>query len=239
MASGSLIWLFGKRKLLLGLLNHQPGSHRIHWKDEVWPFQWRIAVSWFCGYFLFWIFNPVLFAFRGAVEAGQMGMSLSLANALQAIAVSWVSTKCAPFGSLVAQCQYERLDREFFQALKQSVAVSFAGALLAYLGCVYLNMHHFRLAHRLLDPLSLGVLLLYMVINVVITAQAYYLRAHKQEVLFVNSLVGAVLVSACTFLVAKRYGAEGVVFGTCLLNLGGLMWSTYKFRKYRRLWHAA
>jgi O-antigen/teichoic acid export membrane protein len=239
MASGSLIWLFGKRKLLLGLLNHQAGSHRIHWKDEVWPFQWRIAVSWFCGYFLFWIFNPVLFAFRGAVEAGQMGMSLSLANALQAIAVSWVSTKCAPFGSLVAQCQYERLDREFFQALKQSVAVSFAGALLAYLGCVYLNMQHFPLAHRLLDPLSLGVLLLYMVINVVITAQAYYLRAHKQEVLFMNSLVGAVLVSACTFLVAKPYGAKGVVYGTCLLNLGGLMWSTYKFRKYRRLWHAA
>src|SRR5436305_163479 len=90
MASASLIWLFRKRKLLFGLLAHSTGENRIRWNEEVWPFQWRIAVSWFCGYFIFWLFNPVLFAFRGPVEAGQMGMSLSLANAIQAISVSWV-----------------------------------------------------------------------------------------------------------------------------------------------------
>jgi hypothetical protein len=239
MASASLIWLFGKRTLLLGLLRHHPGNHRIRWKDEVWPFQWRIAVSWFCGYFLFWIFNPVLFAFRGPVEAGQMGMSLSLANAIQAVAVSWVSTKSAPFGSLVAKRNFGRLDQMFFQALRQSVGVSFCGALFAWLACLYLNMQHFRFANRLLDPLSLGVLLLYVVINVVVAAQAYYLRAHKQEVLFINSLVGAGMMATCTLLVAGPYGAKGVVVSTCLLNVGGLVWSTYKFRKYRRIWHAA
>ena len=127
MASASLVWLTGKRKLLLGLLRHHAGTHRIRWNQEVWPFQWRIAVSWLCGYFLFWIFNPVLFAFRGPVEAGKMGMSLSLANAIQAIAVSWVSTKSAPFGTLIARKEYRRLDQTFFQALRQSFAVSLAG----------------------------------------------------------------------------------------------------------------
>ena len=91
------------------------GTHRIRWNQEVWPFQWRIAVSWLSGYFLFWIFNPVLFAFRGPVEAGKMGMSLSLANAIQAIAVSWVSTKSAPFGTLIARKEYRRLDETFFR----------------------------------------------------------------------------------------------------------------------------
>ena len=51
----SLIWLLGKRKLLLGLLQYPAGANRIQWKSEVWPFQWRIAVSWFCGYFIFWL----------------------------------------------------------------------------------------------------------------------------------------------------------------------------------------
>ena len=134
MASASLVWLTGKRKLLVGLLRHPAGTHRIRWNEEVWPFQWRIAVSWFCGYFLFWIFNPVLFAFRGPVEAGKMGMSLSLANAIQAIAVSWVSTKSAPFGTLIARKEYRQLDQTFFQALKQSFVVSLAGALTAWLG---------------------------------------------------------------------------------------------------------
>jgi O-antigen/teichoic acid export membrane protein len=237
MAATSLVWLTGKRKLLLGLLRHHTGTHRIRWNQEVWPFQWRIAVSWFCGYFLFWIFNPVLFAFRGPVAAGQMGMSLSLANAIQAVAVSWVSTKSAPFGIQIARKEYRRLDQTFFRALRQSCAVSLAGALMAWLGCIYLNFQHLRFAQRLLDPLSLGILLLYMIVNVIIFAEACYLRAHKQEVLFVNSLVGAVSVTVCTFIFGRYYGATGMVVSCCLLNLGGLAWATYKFRKYRRLWH--
>jgi len=237
MAAASLVWLTGKRKLLLGLLRHRVGTHRIRWNQEVWPFQWRIAVSWLSGYFLFWIFNPVLFAFRGPVEAGKMGMSISLANAIQAIAVSWVSTKSAPFGTLIARKEYRRLDETFFQALRQSFAVSLAGALIAWLGCIYLNSRHFSFAQRLLDPFSLGILLLYMIVNVIISSEAYYLRAHKQEVFFVNSLVGAVAVTVCTFIFGRRYGATGIVVSTCLLNWVGVVWATYKFRKYRRIWH--
>jgi len=237
MASASLIWLMRKRKLLLGLLKYNAGIHKIRWHQEVWPFQWRMAVSWLSGYFLFWIFNPVLFAFRGPVEAGKMGMSLSLANAIQAIAVSWVSTKSAPFGTLIARKEYQRLDKTFFQALRQSFAVSLAGALVAWLGCIYLNLQHFSFAQRLLSPLPLGILLGYMMATVVIAAEAYYLRAHKQEVFFVNSLVGAAAVTICTFIFGRRYGATGIVISTCLLNWAGLLWATYKFRKYRRLWH--
>jgi hypothetical protein len=237
MASTSLVWLTGKRKLLLGLLRHHVGAHRILWSQEVWPFQWRIAVSWLSGYFLFWIFNPILFAFRGPVEAGRMGMSLSLVNAIQAIAMSWVSTKSAPFGTLIARKEYRQLDQTFFQALRQSFAVSLTGALAAWLGCIYLNLRHFSFAQRLLDPFSLGVLLLYMIVNVIISSEAYYLRAHKQEVFFVNSLVGAVTVAPCALIFGRLYGAMGIVVSTCLLNWVGLVWATYKFRKYRMLWH--
>src|SRR3984957_2733009 len=133
MASTAFVWLARKNKLLLGLLRYPTGSDRIQWTKEVWPFQWRIAVSWFCGYFIFWLFNPVLFAYRGPVAAGQMGMSLSLINAIQNIAISWVSTKSAPFGTLIARKEYGQLDQTFFQALRQAFAVSLAGALTAWL----------------------------------------------------------------------------------------------------------
>ena len=61
----------------------------------------QMASSWLCGYFIYQLFNPVLFAYKGAVVAGQMGMSLSLANALRSVAVSWINTKAAPFGALI------------------------------------------------------------------------------------------------------------------------------------------
>jgi len=237
MALASLVWLAGKRKLLFGLLRHHAGPNRISWGAEVWPFQWRIAVSWFCGYFIFWLFNPVLFAFRGPVEAGQMGMSLSLANAIQAIAVSWVSTKSAPFGTLIARKEFGRLDHAFFQAIRQAVGVAIAGALTAWLGVTYLNLHHIRFAQRLLDPMSIAMLMITMITNVAIFAQAYYLRAHKQEVLLLNSVVGALAVTAFTLIFGRLYGARGIVASCCIGSVPGLMWSTFLFQKYRRLWH--
>jgi hypothetical protein len=239
MASCSLLWLFTKRKLLFGLFRHHTGSNKIRWSEEVWPFQWRIAVSWFCGYFIFWLFNPVLFAYHGPIEAGRMGMSLSLTNAILNIAVSWVSTKSAPFGTLIARKEYQQLDHTFFRALWQSTAVSVAGGLTAWLGTIFLNTQNIRFAQRLLDPSSIAMLMVYMVTNVIIFAQAYYLRAHKQEVFFVNSLVGAVTVTACTLIFGRYYGAKGIVISCCIGNILGLIWSTHKFRKYRRLWHAS
>jgi hypothetical protein len=239
MASCSLVWLFSKRNLLLGLLKYRAGANRIRWNEEVWPFQWRIAVSWFCGYFIFGLFNPVLFAYHGPVEAGRMGMSLSLANAILNIAVSWVSTKSAPFGTLVARKEYQQLDRTFFRAFWQSTAVSVAGAMTAWLGTIFLNLRNIHLAQRLLDPNSIAMLMVYMITNVIIFSQAYYLRAHKQEVFLVNSVVGAITVTACTLIFGRIYGAKGIVVSCCIGNVIGLAWATYKFRKYRRLWHKA
>jgi O-antigen/teichoic acid export membrane protein len=82
------------------------------------------------------------------------------------------------------------------------------------------------------------MLLITMLTNVVIFAQAYYLRAHKQEVFFVNSVVGALIIAACTVVFGRYYGATGIVVSCCIGNVAGLVWATYKFQKYRKLWHA-
>jgi O-antigen/teichoic acid export membrane protein len=236
----ALIWLTGHRRMLIELLRHDPAMHRVHWLREVWHFQWRIAVSWLCGYFIFQLFNPVLFAYRGAVAAGQMGMSLSLANALQSVAIAWLNTKAAPFGSMIARREFGQLDRIFFQSLKQSAAVYALGAAGIVAGALALNVEHLRFSQRLLSPALLGVLLLTTMINVIIFGEALYLRAHKQEKFLLNSVLGAVLVSGCTLILGKYYGAAGMVLG-CLGTaiFMGLPLGTWTFFKYRRLWHAA
>lgn len=240
VALASLVWLLGKRKLLFGLLTHHPGPHSIQWNNEVWPFQWRMAVSWICGYFIFQLFNPVLFAFKGPVAAGQMGMSLSLAGALQAVAISWISTKSAPFGAMIARKEYVQLDRLFFRALKQSVAVCITGALIVLLGSIYLYLAGTPFAHRILRPLPLGVLLLTTTINVIIFGQAVYLRAHKQEKFLLNSILGALLAGTSTYFLGRRYGATGMVVGYLAIHIFfGLPFATFVFLKYRRAWHDA
>lgn len=232
------IWLFCRRDLLIPLWRLDAGEHRIHWMSEVWPFQWRIAVSWLCGYFIFQLYNPVLFAFRGAVVAGQMGMSLSLASALSSVAISWINTKAAPFGALIAKKEFAQLDHLFFKALRQSLSVCTAGALVAWSGVLYLSWARPALAHRVLDPISLGILLATNVLNIIVSAEALYLRAHKQEKFLLNSVLGALLVAPSTYFLGRSYGAFGVVTGSLAIGLFvGLPLGTYTFLKYRRIWH--
>lgn len=233
------IWLYGRRRLLVNLFTHRSSQGRVSWRDEIWPFQWRIAVSWISGYFIYQTFNPFLFAYRGPVAAGQMGMSLSFANALMTVAMAWVSTKAAPFGTLIAQRQYPRLDTLFFTALKQSIFIAVLGMLVIWSGTTYLHSTHTRYAHKLLNPLAFALLLMAAVLNHVFAAMATYLRAHKQEKFFQLSLSIAIAVLLSNYVFARTSGALGMVAGyLAIIALIGVGCGTLIFRKYRRLWHS-
>lgn len=233
-------WLYSRRRLLLGLLKHSTGIHRIRWGVEVWPFQWRIAVSWMCGYFIFQLFNPVLFAYWGPVAAGQMGMSLNIGNALLAVAIAWTNTKAAPFGAMIARKEYGKLDRAFFTALAQSVGVVVFGSVIIWLGVAYMYSSRMHFAQRVLEPKVFAALLLTIILNCIITSEALYLRAHKQEKFLLPSVLSAIFVGLSTFLLGKRFGASGMIAGYLAVTLiVGLGLGTVIFIRYRRIWHAA
>jgi len=237
-AAVSTLWLISKRGLLGPLLRRKPGDHKIQWIREVWPFQWRIAVSWLCGYFIFQLYKPVLFAYHGAVVAGQIGMSLSLTNALLSVSISWINTKAAPFGVLIARKQYADLDHMFFRSLWQSLGVCVTGAICIWLGILYLDLIGNPLAHRVIDPLSLALLLGTAPISAATFAQATYLRAHKQEKFLLNSILSAIFIGSSTLILGKYFGCIGVAGGSLVVGLAmALPLGTYTFLKYRRVWH--
>lgn len=238
-AIAGVAFLASRRKLVISLLRFNSGENRIDWWREVWPFQWRIAISYSCGFFIFQLFNPVLFAFWGPVVAGQMGLSLSIGNMLSAVAIAWVNTKAAPFGTMIARREYRRLDQVFFRSVSQATTLCIVGSLAAWLTCVYLNIHGMAFAHRMLEPLPFCLLLLAVICNQVVAAEALYLRAHKQEKFLINSVVGAIFMGTSTYLLGRSYGALGVTAGyLASAVLIGLGLGTWTFLKYRSLWHA-
>src|SRR5712664_1273302 len=113
-AVAGLAFLHTWRRLCLVLLRYPVGEQAVSWRSEVWPFQWKIAVSWACTYFTIQIFTPVLFAYRGPAEAGQFGLSLSITTYLSALVIAWMSTKAAPFGQMIARGELQQLKGLFF-----------------------------------------------------------------------------------------------------------------------------
>ena len=238
-AIAGIYFLWTRRALLRNLLRFPAGDDAIDWGVEVWPFQWRIAVSYASGFLIFQLFNPVLFKFFGPTVAGQMGMSLNIANALASVAIAWINTKAAPFGAMIARREYTALDGLFFRSAAQTMLLCVGGSAMVWTASVLLLRHGVGFAHRLLPPLPFALLLATMCLNQAVASMAMYLRAHKQEKFLLNSVLGGLLVAFSTLTIGRRFGPVGMTAGHLSVTLlVGIGMGAYTFVRYRRLWHA-
>jgi O-antigen/teichoic acid export membrane protein len=218
-----LVFLAARRRLLAGLFRRPACEGAIHWNREVWPFQWRIAVSWMCSYFAVQIFIPIIFALRGPVDAGQMGMSLSITGYMTILALAWSSTKTTLFGRMIARREFQGLDRLFRRTLGQSLAVFGVLALAACGLSAMLPVVAPRLVVRMVSPQLFAVLVLGAGANCVVQSLATLLRSFKSEPFLMQSLAVAGLTLLLAGCLAPRWGNAGAavsyLFATAVIGL--------------------
>lgn len=200
------------------ILLAQPKGPRLNWRTDILPMQWRIALSWISGYFVFSLFTPVLFHYQGSVVAGQMGMTLAFVGALMAVASSWVTPKAPRLAILIAQQRYSELDRLFWRITIVVFATTVVGALSIWLLVFALNRLHHPFANRLLSSVSTGYMLLATIIVSVSLPMSTYLRAHKKEPLLALSVIGGLLTGATVIVLGKYYSADGVAIGYLIVT---------------------
>jgi hypothetical protein len=237
-AAAGLVFLFSRKQFLLPLLRRRCGADIVIWHAEIWPFQWRMAVTFSCSYFIFPLFNPVLFAYRGAPEAARMGMSLAIATSLGTIAYAWINTKAAPFGAMIARRDFTTLDRLFFRTLFQSGALLLTGEAIVLFGIFAIEQRVPQLTRRMLPLPILAVLFVAVFLNHLLYSEALYLRAHKREPFLVLSVVIALMCCASTLVAGRYWGAAGVTIGYFVC--GGMIYlagGTFIFVRSRRTWH--
>jgi hypothetical protein len=234
----SAAWIFVRHRRFFGDLSLlQAGRADIAWRSEIWPFQWRFALSWMTGYFTFQVFNPILFATQGPRVAGQMGMSLMVTTAIWLFAQAWINTRAVDFGALVASRMFDTLDHIFRNVLVQSTAVVLTLSAVVMAGVEALRHIGHPLAERLLPPLPLLILIVATVLNHVVSAEATYLRAFKREPFVIVFPPIFLITSIGSLVVANRFGATGMVTvlaaAMAVIGLGG---GTMLFLARRRLW---
>jgi hypothetical protein len=230
-------WILMTRRPFFGDLLRTRGGG-ISWRDEVWPFQWRIAVSWASGYFIIHLFIPVLFASHGPSAAGRLGMTLTLASAVFIVATAPLTTKVPHFGELIARGDFVELDARFFTTMWRSFALMALGGAALFGGVLVLRSVEHRWSARLLDPLPFALLLGALLANTIVFAESVYLRAHKQEPFLGIYVTSAILIAASTLTLGRTFGATGMMVGyfaaTVVVSLFG---GTWIFQRKRREWH--
>lgn len=230
--------LFSNNKVLLKSIWKQIGVYKVNYKLEIFPFQWRIALSWISGYFMYQLFNPVIFATEGAVAAGQMGITLAVLNGILTISLSWINTKVPLFSNLIAKKEYVSLDTVFNRTVKQSSLIN-AICLIILISSVFIMQKlDILFGNRFLPLFPLILLSLTTFVNQFVSALATYLRCHKKEPFLYFSIVLGTLTAISTLVFGRLYGVIGIVIGySSLTIILSLTWAVVIYRTKKALWH--
>lgn len=215
------------------LFSKKPLKTTLNWKEEIFPFQWRIALSWMSGYLAFQIYNPVIFKVDGSIIAGQMGMSLQIILAINGLTGAWITSKMPYFGTLISQNKYLELNKLFRKLFIKSFIVNI---ILVFIFCALIytaGVFNLNIVQRLLSINNLIILSIACIANHVTFCLACYLRAHLREPLLKVSILSGLTTLILVFLIVPLHGVNSAVYIYIFNSLFvGLLGSIFIFKTH-------
>ncbi|MFG6431937.1 lipopolysaccharide biosynthesis protein [Roseateles sp. LYH14W] len=228
-------WLRTTDTLGRTLLDQQiDPANALNWRRDLLPFQWRIALSALSGYFIFYLMTPMVFAQRGAAEAGRFGLAMAVFNALATVGTSWVYARTPAMATHIARHEREALDRLFRGVLSRSLVFTVAGAAAILVVVPSLRALGVTQVERIAPLPVLALLALACTANCVVFSAAAYMRAHRTEPMLPVSVCSAALITVAAWQGSKLGLLEMSAAYTGITLLVTLPWTLLLFRRYAR-----
>lgn len=205
---------------LIGQFYRYSARCELSWFREIWPFQWRIAVSWSSGFLIYSCFNPIVFATAGSTEAGRFGLTWSLVQAISAASAIFINTRQPLFSIHAARSEWPAMRAIWSRSVVQAMSICALGSLVFWIltaAIVPLTPY----SDRFLDIHATLLLLAAAVLNQFTFSVAALVRAEKREPFLWASLAWGFLVLSGGWLVVGRFGVVGLAsiysFGSVML----------------------
>ena len=220
--AGFIVWLITMLARWLPLLRQTTtigaAAAPIDWGAQVWPMQWRMAVSMACGFFIFRAITPAVFSTCGAVEAGRFGLTQMAIDFAAQVSSSWLAVRTPLMAKLHSLRSTAALDRLF----RSTFWISVAG----YCGCIAIGMimlwalrpFHPRLVDAFLGPFPFGLLAIWMLSNQIVAVLAVYCRTAGTEPFMFLSIASAWATLLGTIGIGSLAGMSEIAFWLAVHN---------------------
>ncbi|PQJ28092.1 hypothetical protein [Rubritalea profundi] len=206
------------RKLLLQVLR-PPGKYIISWREDIWGFQWRIALTWMSRYFLESGIAPLAFQISGPLMAGKIGMTFQVVRMIGGISNTWTATKIPYWGALAAGNRWEELEFSWRSAARRNVLLTFIGLLAFVVAFPLLNSIWPTASNRFLAITDIAYFSVGWFFYSFWLVSMHYTRALRQEpYTFLHVAVGLVFLSGC-LLLYKNFGDSTIPLIFCLVHI--------------------
>lgn len=211
-------------------------EYRYSWKKEFFRLMWKYAISFASGYFIFQIYTPIAFKFHGPIEAGKIGLSITLWMAIFNLSNVWIYSITPKLNILVSRQDWRMLDRIFFRNLALACITFGIGSLIIFV--LYIGFKgRINIIDRFAESPVMVCLSISLFLQLIITSLAIYLRAHKEEPLVVPSVFIGIYTLISTIVCAEFLPAMYLFFGFISSYIWILPWCISIFKRKRELWH--
>ena len=199
------------------LIRHK-NTHIFTWTHEIINLQWKYAISWASGFFIFKLYTPVLYKFESAVVAGQFGLTMSIIKMISMTSGAWIEAKIPKMNMLVARRKREELLHLFKSACFRGYIFFISISPLFIMALYLLQKYNFH-SERFLE-IRYALLLIFAQLAVItITFFARYLRAHKIEPYYWLSVTNGVLIGFLLLYLLPKIGVN-----LCFILNMGIYW---------------
>ena len=228
------VWISKKAKILFFLKSFtiNEDSERISWVKDIFPFQWRIAVSWISGYLSLQVITPLIFASQGPIEAGKIGMAITIFSTLTVVSLSWVSAKLPVFAEYIALKKRKKLNELFFFSYIRTVAFMIVASCSLLIVIYFIQGYDSFISNRI-APLNVFIYLaIGSLANSFVFSAAIYMRAHKEEPMMYLSIVCGLLTVIAVYFASQQSSLLVMQFYALIILIVSLPWSLKLFLNY-------
>lgn len=163
----------------------------INWRTEILPLQFRLAGSYFCGYFIAQAVLPFTLHYHGSEIAGQVGLMLSVFNALASIVASYMYAAAPKYAEFIAHRNAASLKQIFSKVTIVTLLAAMLVYTLVLLATYWAQHANLSITHRMASAQVVMWMAVIGLVNAYVGSAATLLRAQKREPMLPISIVVA------------------------------------------------
>jgi hypothetical protein len=222
-------WIFKKKNILLSIYRSKK-PEVINWRNDIFPYQWRISASWLSGYFIFNALNPYIFYKYGSEIAGKTGFCLSLFSAALTISSTWINASIPQLNQLISAGNKTELNEKYSKYLFLSIATYltiFSGLLSLK---IFSDSFHYVFSTKTIDIVTFILIGIIYLIHLISGNLATYVRSHLVEPFVFISILSALSFTLIAALNLESVQALFINFN--IISFIGLIYIFYHFIGY-------
>jgi len=199
------------RELISSLGDWWSAEKLVSWSGDIWPLQWRYALSWSSGILINALYVPVVFNYLGPADGGRFGLSMSILTFIFMTTTMLAGAKSPRLAMLFGQRKFAEMRHELKNMCLLTLATFVVLAMGLVAVVVALQSTHSNFANRLV-PLPLIVLgLLGVLGNAVFTLSSTFARSLRGEPFVALSIVQGLLTLGLAFWATRSFGVAGTL----------------------------